>query len=78
MPFNSLAALLTVALMVAVIVLSEYHLVPGRASRKGRYIIYFVLMMMASMFLGLIFYLLNTRNCAYKVFQYYRWYKFPA
>ncbi|MGC8645429.1 MAG: 4Fe-4S binding protein [Thermoplasmata archaeon] len=62
MPFNSLAALLTVALMVAVIVLSEYHLVPGRASRKGRYIIYFVLTMMASMFLGLIFYLLNTRN----------------
>jgi len=62
MPPNFLLAVLTIALMITVIVSSEYYLVPERRTKKGRYLIYFILIMMASMFAGLSFYLLVEKN----------------
>ncbi|MEM4069156.1 MAG: hypothetical protein QXL99_04875, partial [Thermoplasmatales archaeon] len=57
-----LLALITIASMLAVIIISEYYLVPERASRKATYLIYFVLTMMSSMFIGLTYYLRTPKN----------------
>ena len=54
---GEIAAYSTIALMVCIIIYVEYYFSTGKASKKVRYLFYFVLLMMASMFIGLSWYL---------------------
>lgn len=59
---NEIEAVATISAMVFVILFVEYSFSRGRATKKMRYLLYFILIMMASMFVGLSWYLVEPKG----------------
>ncbi len=59
---NEIASVAIIATMVFVIVFVEYSFSRGKATKRMRYLLYFILLMMASMFVGLSWYFVEPKG----------------